>query len=65
MDEVSNVEVLERIGQTKGLLQRIRIRIRKGNWIDQVLREHSLLKDMMEETEDGKKEERKKNINTR
>jgi exonuclease III len=59
-DKVSNVKVLERIGETRTLMDRIRIR--KRNWIGHVLRGDSLLKDIIEGTVSGERKRGRKRI---
>jgi hypothetical protein len=59
-DKVSNVKVLERIGEVRTLLERIRIR--KRNWIGHVLRGDNLLKDMIEGTVDGERKRGRKRM---
>ena len=58
--KVNNVKVLERIGETRTLMERIRIR--KRNWIGHVLRGDSLLKDIIEGTVSGKRKRGRKRM---
>ena len=55
---MNNVEVLERIGEVTSLLERIRVR--KRNWIDHVLREDSWLQDMIKGIVNGKRKKEEK-----